>query len=55
MRRQLLPALVVFLALTVLTGIAYPLAVTGHRAGRVPVAARTGRSSSVTAASSARA
>ena len=29
MRRQLLPALVAFLALTVLTGIAYPLAVTG--------------------------
>ncbi len=29
MRRQLLPALVVFLAITVLTGLAYPLAVTG--------------------------
>jgi K+-transporting ATPase ATPase C chain len=29
MRRQLVPALVVFLALTVLTGIAYPLAITG--------------------------
>ncbi len=29
MRRQLAPALVVFLALTLLTGIAYPLAVTG--------------------------
>jgi potassium-transporting ATPase KdpC subunit len=29
MRRQLVPALVVFLALTLLTGIAYPLAVTG--------------------------
>ncbi len=29
MRRQLFPALVVFLALTLLTGIAYPLAVTG--------------------------
>jgi K+-transporting ATPase ATPase C chain len=29
MRRQLVPALVAFLALTVLTGIAYPLAVTG--------------------------
>ena len=29
MRRQLFPALVVFLALTVLTGIAYPLALTG--------------------------
>jgi len=29
MRRQLVPALVVFLALTVLTGVAYPLAVTG--------------------------
>ena len=29
MRRQLLPALVVLLALTVLTGIVYPLAVTG--------------------------
>ena len=29
MRRQLLPALVVFLAFTVLTGLAYPLAVTG--------------------------
>ena len=29
MRRQLLPALVLFLALTVLTGVAYPLAVTG--------------------------
>jgi K+-transporting ATPase ATPase C chain len=28
-RRQLLPALVVFLAFTLLTGIAYPLAVTG--------------------------
>jgi K+-transporting ATPase ATPase C chain len=28
-RRQLLPALVAFLAFTVLTGIAYPLAVTG--------------------------
>jgi K+-transporting ATPase ATPase C chain len=28
-RRQLLPALVAFLALTVLTGIAYPLVVTG--------------------------
>jgi potassium-transporting ATPase KdpC subunit len=28
-RRQLVPALVAFLALTVLTGIAYPLAVTG--------------------------
>jgi K+-transporting ATPase ATPase C chain len=29
MRRQLVPALVVFLAFTVLTGVAYPLAVTG--------------------------
>lgn len=29
MRRQLAPALVVFLALTVLTGVAYPLALTG--------------------------
>jgi len=29
MRRQLAPALVVFLALTLLTGVAYPLAVTG--------------------------
>ena len=29
MRRQLLPALVAFLAFTVLTGVAYPLAVTG--------------------------
>ena len=29
MRRQLAPALVLFLALTLLTGIAYPLAVTG--------------------------
>ena len=29
MRRQLLPALVAFLAITFLTGIAYPLAVTG--------------------------
>jgi potassium-transporting ATPase KdpC subunit len=29
MRRQLVPALVVFLAFTVLTGIAYPLTVTG--------------------------
>jgi K+-transporting ATPase ATPase C chain len=29
MRRQLLPALVAFLAFTVLTGLAYPLAVTG--------------------------
>ncbi len=29
MRRQLLPALVAFLALTVLTGIVYPLVVTG--------------------------
>ena len=29
MRRQLVPALVVFLALTLLTGLAYPLAVTG--------------------------
>jgi K+-transporting ATPase ATPase C chain len=29
MRRQLVPALVLFLALTVLTGVAYPLAVTG--------------------------
>ena len=29
MRRQIFPAIVVFLALTVLTGIAYPLAVTG--------------------------
>ena len=29
MRRQLLPALVAFLALTVLTGVAYPLVVTG--------------------------
>jgi K+-transporting ATPase ATPase C chain len=29
MRRQLAPALVVFIALTLLTGIAYPLAVTG--------------------------
>jgi potassium-transporting ATPase KdpC subunit len=29
MRRQLAPALVVFLALTVLTGLVYPLAVTG--------------------------
>jgi potassium-transporting ATPase KdpC subunit len=29
MRRQLAPALVVFLAFTVLTGLAYPLAVTG--------------------------
>jgi K+-transporting ATPase ATPase C chain len=29
MRRQLLPALVVFLSLTVLTGVVYPLVVTG--------------------------
>ena len=29
MRRQILPAIIAFLALTVLTGIAYPLAVTG--------------------------
>lgn len=29
MRRQLVPAIVAFLALTVLTGIAYPLAITG--------------------------
>ncbi len=29
MRRQIFPALVAFLALTVLTGIVYPLAVTG--------------------------
>jgi K+-transporting ATPase ATPase C chain len=29
MRRQLVPAIVAFLALTVLTGVAYPLAVTG--------------------------
>ena len=29
MRRQLLPALLVFLALTVLTGVIYPLALTG--------------------------
>ena len=29
MRRQLAPALMVFIALTLLTGIAYPLAVTG--------------------------
>jgi K+-transporting ATPase ATPase C chain len=29
MRRQLIPALLVFLALTVLTGLAYPLAITG--------------------------
>jgi K+-transporting ATPase ATPase C chain len=29
MRRQLVPALVVFLAFTLLTGVAYPLAVTG--------------------------
>jgi potassium-transporting ATPase KdpC subunit len=29
MRRQLVPAVVVFLAFTVLTGLAYPLAVTG--------------------------
>ena len=29
MRRQLVPALVAFLALTILTGVAYPLAVTG--------------------------
>jgi K+-transporting ATPase ATPase C chain len=29
MRRQLAPALLVFLALTLLTGVAYPLAVTG--------------------------
>jgi K+-transporting ATPase ATPase C chain len=29
MRRQLAPALIVFIALTLLTGIAYPLAVTG--------------------------
>jgi K+-transporting ATPase ATPase C chain len=29
MRRQLAPALVVFIALTLLTGVAYPLAVTG--------------------------
>jgi K+-transporting ATPase ATPase C chain len=29
MRRQLVPAIVVFLAFTVLTGVAYPLAVTG--------------------------
>ena len=29
MRRQLVPALVVFLSLTVLTGLAYPLAITG--------------------------
>ena len=32
MRRQILPAIVAFLALTVLTGIAYPLAVTGDLA-----------------------
>ena len=29
MRRQLVPALVVFLAFTLLTGVAYPLAITG--------------------------
>ena len=29
MRRQILPAIAAFLALTILTGIAYPLAVTG--------------------------
>ena len=29
MRRQLAPALIVFLALTLLTGVVYPLAVTG--------------------------
>jgi potassium-transporting ATPase KdpC subunit len=29
MRRQLVPALVAFLALTLLTGVAYPLAITG--------------------------
>ena len=36
MRRQLVPALVAFLVFTVLTGIAYPLVVTGVAAGRFP-------------------
>ena len=39
MRRQLVPALVVFLALTLLTGIAYPLAVTGVAQVAFPVRA----------------
>ena len=53
MRRQLLPALVAFLAFTVLTGLAYPLVVTGVAQVAFP-AARTARSSSATATSSAR-
>ena len=53
MRRQLVPALVVFLGFTVLTGIVYPLAVTGVAQVAFP-AARTARSSSATARSSAR-
>ena len=43
MRRQIFPAIVAFLALTVLTGIVYPLAVTGDLAGRLRKQARTGR------------
>ena len=39
MRRQLLPALVAFLAITVLTGMAYPLAVTGIAQVAFPSAA----------------
>ena len=35
MRRQLLPALLAFVAFTVILGILYPLAITGHRAARV--------------------
>ena len=54
MRRQLLPALVAFLAFTVLVGVVYPLVVTG--VAQVAFARRpTARSSSATARSSARA
>ncbi len=53
MRRQLLPALLVFVALTVVTGLVYPLVMTGVAQVAFP-AAPTARSSSATAASSAR-
>ena len=44
MRRQLLPALLAFVAFTVILGIVYPLAITGIVAGSASPPGRTARS-----------
>ena len=44
MRRQLLPALMMFVVFTVLVGLVYPFVVTGRRAGRRSRTRRTARS-----------